>query len=1090
MKKRTVRLLAIAFGISLLAIPGFLFGKQIIEKLITPTKTMYSGETEDVDMDLPSGDKAVDKEEYLRMRDAQIGLMRGLPLEKGNERTEAIRSMESKEDLMRSNNLMASASWKYLGPSPIPVTVPTSGRVSAIAVHPTNPDIAYVGTAQGGLYRTLNGGATWTPLLDNALTLAIGAVAIAPSDPTTVYVGTGEAGGSLDSFLGVGIYRITNADTAPVVSAPIGVNEFAGRSISELLVNPTDANTIFASSSTGSCGMGGCTGAATPSLGIYRSSNALSATPTFTKLNVNPVNAGNRAVMDMVMEPGVPDNIVCWVRGNAGAGDGGIYRSTNAMSASPTFTQTYTMVTNGSRGELAIQKTGNVVTVVAATGEVAGGSTQGAVFKSVDGGATFPTQLTAGNNFCNAQCFYDIAVAFDPTNGNTIYLAGSPNAVFKRSFDGGTTFTSSASGLHVDSHVITVAPSNPQIIYFGSDGGIYRSVNAGTNWSSLNNATFAATQFQSIALHPTLANYTLGGTQDNGTEFLANDGLTWVNSDGGDGGNVVIDQNATTATNVTAYHTYYNQTSSQIGFTRATTEAVSGDPNWSSFFGCGGTANGINCADSTLFYAPMVGGPGNPNTLYFGTNFLYRSANQGTTMTAVSQSLPSTLSAIAISPQDDNVRLVGLSNGTVWSTSTGSSTLTQMTGAFPARYVGRTTIDPSNSNTAYVTFAGYGVTAGAHVFKTTNLTAPTPTWSVAGNGIPDVPVDAFAVDPANSNNLFAGTDIGVYQSTDGGANWLPINNGQLPRVAVFDMAIQNGARVLRIATHGRGVWEYSLAATRRSAFDYDGDGKSDVSVYRPSDNVWYLQRSTAGFAATRFGAAGDQLVPADYTGDGKTDIAVFRPSNGTWYVLKSEDSTFYGANFGVSGDIPAPGDYDGDGKADFAVLRPGTPSIWYIQKSTAGFSAVAFGIAEDRPTIGDFDGDGKNDIAVYRPSLGQWFRLNSSDGSFSAMQFGAPGDQVVPGDYTGDGKTDIAVFRPSTSTWYVVRSETGTFYGAAFGAPGDIPTPGDYDGDGKTDFAVFRPSTGTWFELNSTTGFTAFAFGASGDKPTENSYVY
>lgn len=1098
MRNRTVRLLAIVFGVSLLAIPGFLFGKQIIEKLITPTKTMYSGDTEDVDMDMPNGGEGViEKEEYIRLREEQIALIRGLTTAKGGERVEAIRSMESKEDFMRQNKTAEAPNWRYLGPSPIPVAVPTSGRVSSIAVHPTNPDIAYVGTAQGGLYRTLDGGATWTPLLDNALTLAIGSVSIAPSDPTTVYVGTGEAGGSLDSFFGVGIYRITNADTSPVVSAPIGVSAFSGRTISRILVHPTDANTIFVASSSGGCGLGGCTGGFTPALGIYRSSDALAGTPTFTKLNVSSVNGGNRAVMDMVMEPGVPDNIVCWVRGNAGVGDGGIYRSTNAMSATPTFTQTYNMVTNGSRGELAIQKTGSTVTVVAATGEVAGGSIQGAVFKSIDGGATFPTQLTAGNNFCNAQCFYDIAVAFDPTNASTIYLAGSPTAVFKRSFDGGTTFTSSSGGLHVDTHAITVAPSNPQVIYYGSDGGIYRSVNGGTNWSSLNNSTFSATQFQSLAIHPTLTNYTLGGTQDNGTEFLTNDGTTWVNSDGGDGGNVVIDQNATTPTNVVAYHTYYNSTNSQIGFTRATSTVGNGDPNWTGFMGCTGSPaasnNGIGCSDSTLFYAPMVGGPGNPNSLYFGTNFLYRSANQGATMTAVSQSLPATLSTIAISRQNDNVRLIGLSNGGVYSTSTGSSTLTQMSGGFPGRYVGRTAIDPNNANTAYVTFDGYGVAAGAHVFKTTNLSAATPTWSIAGSGIPDVPVNAFAIDPANSNNLYAGTDIGVYSSADGGASWLPMNNGQLPRVAVFDMAVQPSSRTLRIATHGRGMWEFTLPSavpTRRSAFDYDGDGKADPSVYRPSDNVWYLQRSTAGFAAFQFGTAGDQLVPADYTGDGKTDIAVYRPSTGSWFILKSEDSTFYGVNFGTSIDVPAPGDYDGDGKADLAVFRPGAQSVWYLQQSLLGFSAVTFGIGEDKPTVGDFDGDGKSDIAVYRPSLGQWYRFNSSNGAFVATQFGTTGDQVVPGDYTGDGKTDIAVFRPSVSTWFILRSENGTFYSSAFGSSGDIPAPADYDGDGKVDVGVFRPSIGTWFEQNSTSGFNAVAFGSSGDKPTPGAYVY
>ncbi len=275
----------------------------------------------------------------------------------------------------------------------------------------------------------------------------------------------------------------------------------------------------------------------------------------------------------------------------------------------------------------------------------------------------------------------------------------------------------------------------------------------------------------------------------------------------------------------------------------------------------------------------------------------------------------------------------------------------------------------------------------------------------------------------------------------------------------------------------------------RTRFDYDGDGKADISVFRPSNSTWYLNRSQAGVASTQFGAAGDMLAPADFTGDGKTDIAIFRPSNGTWYVLRSEDGTFYSAGFGQNGDIPAPADYDGDGRADTAVYRPGA-GTWYIQRSTAGFVATQFGVAEDKPAIGDFDGDGKADISLFRPSTGYWYRLNSSNGSFSAIKFGAAGDKIVPADYTGDGKTDIAVWRPSNGTWYVMRSEDLTFYGAGFGVSSDIPAPGDFDGDGMTDLAVYRPSQGDWFIMQSTSGFVTVHFGITEDRPTPNVYVF
>ncbi|KXK04246.1 MAG: cytochrome-c peroxidase [Acidobacteria bacterium OLB17] len=273
-------------------------------------------------------------------------------------------------------------------------------------------------------------------------------------------------------------------------------------------------------------------------------------------------------------------------------------------------------------------------------------------------------------------------------------------------------------------------------------------------------------------------------------------------------------------------------------------------------------------------------------------------------------------------------------------------------------------------------------------------------------------------------------------------------------------------------------------------FDFDGDGKTDASVYRPSNNVWYLQRSTAGFTAYQFGAAGDKLAPADYTGDGKTDVAIYRPSTGTWYILRSEDLTLTVAPFGIATDIPTPGDFDGDGKADLAVYRPGAQGTFYIQRSTEGFTAVSFGLAEDRPTSGDFDGDGKTDIAVYRPSTGVWYRYNSSNGAFWAAQFGAAGDKVVPADYTGDGKTDIAVYRPSTGFWYVLRSENETAYGAPFGLSTDIPAAGDYDGDGKTDLAVFRPDAqGLFYVLGTSAGFSVIPFGLAGDVPAPSAYV-
>lgn len=837
-----------------------------------------TGAGEDDDPDLPPRARGlINKGEYLARRNAYINRLRGIPYDTpGNPRVKAIREMEAQESLYEPQ--ISVANWESVGPAPIPngqtsPQTPVSGRTISIAVHPTNANTAYVGTANGGVYRTTDGGTTWRAIFDSAQSLAVGAIAIAPSDPTTVFVGTGEPNFSCDSFFGVGVYRITNADTTPTLTGPLNLDGsladvMSGRSIGKIVVHPTDPNIIFVSTTSGIGGIGCDAAAVLPSRGLFRSSNAMSGSPTFTKLTVNTANGGNRSITDVVIEPGNSNNLVCAVVGFNSASDGGIYRSTDALAATPTFTRTLTVGTASStfRTELAINNVGMVVTVFAAIGEPSSSATcnnagqSGTLKRSTDGGQTWSAAITAGNGFCGGQCFYDIAIALDPNNANNLILGGNVTSTCSklaaRSTNGGTSFTSVASGVHADNHVAVFAPSNPLIAYMGTDGGIYKSTDGSASWTSISNTGFNATQFQSLALHPIDREFMIGGTQDNGTEFKRPDG-TWTRADFGDGGFSLIDQSATDTTTVTMYHTYFNQSGSLIGFSRVNTSACATEGQWAfrgAFNGapspnilCDGSVedilNGIGLNDDVEFYAPMALGPGTPNTLYFGTDRLYRSINKGDLMTAVSQGpieAGMTVTAIGISPQNDNVRIVGLSNGHVYSTTTGSSTLTNVTGPIPAKYVARAVIDPTSVNTAYVTLAGFGLAAGQHVWKTTNLNAGSPTWNAAGSGVPDVPVNAFVVDPANASNLYAGTDIGVYRSTDGGTSWTPFSNG-LPRVAVFDMAIQSSNRVLRIATHGRGIWEISLSqftlAKLSESFNATG-GMGSVNVTGPSGPTW------------------------------------------------------------------------------------------------------------------------------------------------------------------------------------------------------------------------------------------------------------
>jgi hypothetical protein len=247
-------------------------------------------------------------------------------------------------------------------------------------------------------------------------------------------------------------------------------------------------------------------------------------------------------------------------------------------------------------------------------------------------------------------------------------------------------------------------------------------------------------------------------------------------------------------------------------------------------------------------------------------------------------------------------------------------------------------------------------------------------------------------------------------------------------------------------------------------FDFDGDGRTDISIWRESESSWFILRSSDNaWTKQEFGLPTDTLAPGDYDGDGTWDMAVFRRSEATWYIWLSASNTVRVETFGSGTDSPIPSDYDGDGMADLAVWSEGK-NVWTIKQSSDGvirqeqFENL---VGKNIRLASDYDSDGKADLAIVNKDNGNWQIRFSKTGNTLEEQFGTSGDTPIAGDFDGDAITDLAVFRANEGSWLIKLNGNGGTTVIKFGIDTDNLVGGDYDGDGKFDVAVYR--NGTWF---------------------------
>ena len=692
-----------------------------------------------------------------------------------------LRALSTMEKRLGDPNPAASSStgtqWMLIGPQPADFL--SSGRVTAVAVDPNDTNTVYLGAAEGGIWKTTDGGLNWTPLTDQQASLAIGSLAIDPNNSSSIYAGTGEGNFNVDAYYGAGVLKSTDAGkTWTMTPGP-----FVGLPIAAIAVSPSNGQDVMAGSV----------------FSIYVSNDG---GQTWSGNGFVPGE-----VTSLVYDP-TSTNIAYAAVGAPFSGSAGVYQTTDGG-------QTWTPVngtgatalplTNAGRTALAMDPS-SPKTLYAGL-QNASGTTNPllGVYKTTDGGLTWNQISSVG--YCSKQCWYNNVVAVSPTNPSLL-VGGGVSASY--STDGGVTWTSLPpfGNVHVDQHAVAFSKDG-STVYLGNDGGVWVSSTSAistTSWRQLN-TTLAITQFYpGVSTNPTNASIAFGGSQDNNVlNYTGN--LKWHSVNCGDGAATAIDPS--------------NPQNVYVSCGGSTPGGQGGQPHSVYRSSTGGTAGtyvpsdtGISSTEGVPFIPYMTIDPSNPQNLYFtGNRHVYQTTDGAQNWTAISPDVTNGhdgLTALAVAPSDSNTVYSGSADGQFAATTnagTGGKSSWALLGALlPGGSVTHIEVDPKASTRVYATVGGSG---SDHVFRSDS---GGQTWTDISGNLPDVVVSGLVIDPDLANTLYIATDIGVFWTNDAGANWSPLT-GNMPYSAVLSLALHEPSRTLRAATHGRSIWDLNVSTS-------------------------------------------------------------------------------------------------------------------------------------------------------------------------------------------------------------------------------------------------------------------------------------